>query len=71
MATTIKCHMELRVDEYTDQLITAAAELLHTTKSAFVTDAARQAALQSQLKLGFHSLAARRLRHHGCSPKSC
>lgn len=36
--------LELRTDEATDRLITEAAELLHTTKSAFVTDAARQAA---------------------------
>lgn len=36
--------LELRTDEATDRLIAEAAELLHTTKSAFVADAARQAA---------------------------
>lgn len=36
--------LELRTDDATDRLITEAAELLHTTKSAFVADAARQAA---------------------------
>ncbi|MGA8787567.1 MAG: DUF1778 domain-containing protein [Paenarthrobacter sp.] len=35
---------ELRTDETTDQLISEAAELLHVSKTAFVTDAARQAA---------------------------
>ena len=43
MAT--KTHrLELRTDEATEVLITKAAELLHTTRSAFVADAARQAA---------------------------
>lgn len=36
--------LELRTDETTDQLISEAAELLHVSKTAFVTDAARQAA---------------------------
>lgn len=36
--------LELRMDETTDALITEAAELLHVTKSAFMADAARQAA---------------------------
>ena len=36
--------LELRTDETTDQLITHAAALLHMSKIAFVTDAARQAA---------------------------
>ncbi|MET4589857.1 DUF1778 domain-containing protein [Arthrobacter sp. 754] len=36
--------LELRTDEITDELITEAAELLHVTKSAFVAEAARQAA---------------------------
>lgn len=36
--------LELRTDETTDRLITEAAALLHTTKSAFVADAAREAA---------------------------
>lgn len=43
MATKTR-RLELRTDEITDQLIAEAAELLHTTKSAFVADAARQAA---------------------------
>ena len=42
--TTKNRRLQLRTDESTDQLITEAAELLHTTKSAFVADAARQAA---------------------------
>ena len=42
---TIKTRrLELRTDETTDRLISEAADLLHTTKSAFVADAARQAA---------------------------
>ncbi len=42
---TTKTHrLELRTDETTDRLITEAAGLLHTTKSAFVADAARSAA---------------------------
>jgi uncharacterized protein (DUF1778 family) len=36
--------LELRTDENTDRMITEAAELMHVTKSAFVADAARQAA---------------------------
>lgn len=44
MATTKSRRLELRTDEATDRLIAEAAELLHVTKSAFVTDAARQAA---------------------------
>ncbi|HEV7167452.1 MAG TPA: DUF1778 domain-containing protein [Micrococcaceae bacterium] len=36
--------LELRTDEVTDGLIAEAASLLHVTKSAFVADAARQAA---------------------------
>jgi uncharacterized protein (DUF1778 family) len=44
MAITKSRRLELRTDEATDQLISEAAELLHVTKSAFVTDAARQAA---------------------------
>lgn len=44
MATTKSRRLELRTDETTDRLIAEAAELLHVTKSAFVTDAARQAA---------------------------
>ena len=44
MASTKTRRLELRTDENTDQLITEAAELLHVTKSAFVTDAARRAA---------------------------
>lgn len=35
---------ELRIDETTDRMIAEAAELMHTTRSAFVADAARQAA---------------------------
>jgi len=44
MTTTKKRRFELRTDEATDQLISEAADLLHVTKSAFVADAARQAA---------------------------
>lgn len=36
--------LELRTDETTDQLISEAAELLHVSKAALITDAARQAA---------------------------
>jgi len=43
-APTKKRRFELRTDEATDQLISEAADLLHVTKSAFVSDAARQAA---------------------------
>jgi uncharacterized protein (DUF1778 family) len=44
MTTTKTRRLELRIDEATDQLISEAADLLHVTKSAFVADAARQAA---------------------------
>lgn len=44
MSNTKSRRLELRTDETTDALITEAAELLHVTKSAFVADAARQAA---------------------------
>jgi uncharacterized protein (DUF1778 family) len=44
MTMTKKRRLELRTDEATDQLISEAADLLHVTKSAFVTDAARRAA---------------------------
>ena len=44
MTTTKTRRLELRTDEATDQLISDAADLLHVTKSAFVADAARQAA---------------------------
>lgn len=44
MKTTKTRRVELRTDEATDQFISEAAELLHVTKSAFVTDAARRAA---------------------------
>lgn len=44
MASIKTRRLELRTDENTDELITEAAELLHVTKSAFVTDAARRAA---------------------------
>ena len=44
MTTTKKRRFELCTDEATDQLISEAADLLRVTKSAFVTDAARQAA---------------------------
>lgn len=44
MASTKTRRLELRTDESTDELITEAAELLHVSKSAFVTEAARQAA---------------------------
>ncbi|BCW51107.1 uncharacterized protein (DUF1778 family) [Arthrobacter sp. 1088] len=44
MAITKSRRLELRTDESTDRLIAEAAELLHVSKTAFVTDAARQAA---------------------------
>lgn len=44
MPSTKTRRLELRTDESTVELITEAAELLHVSKSAFVTDAARQAA---------------------------
>lgn len=44
MTTTKTRRLELRTDESTDRLIAEAAGLLHVTKSAFVADAARQAA---------------------------
>ncbi|MCD4852411.1 DUF1778 domain-containing protein [Arthrobacter sp. AK01] len=44
MSMTKTRRLELRTDETTDQLISEAAELLHVSKTAFVTDAARQAA---------------------------
>jgi uncharacterized protein (DUF1778 family) len=44
MTSTKTRRLELRTDESTDELITEAAELLHVTKSAFVAEAARQAA---------------------------
>lgn len=44
MAITKTKRLELRTDETTDRLITEAANLLHVSKTAFVTDAARQAA---------------------------
>jgi uncharacterized protein (DUF1778 family) len=36
--------LELRIDDETDEFVTRAAATLHITKSAFVADAARQAA---------------------------
>jgi uncharacterized protein (DUF1778 family) len=39
--TTMNKRFEARLDEVTDELITKAADLLHVTKSAFVTGAAR------------------------------
>jgi uncharacterized protein (DUF1778 family) len=44
MTMTKTRRLELRTDEATNQLIAEAADLLHVTKSAFVTAAARQAA---------------------------
>ncbi|MGC7153069.1 toxin-antitoxin system protein [Paenarthrobacter ureafaciens] len=44
MAITKTKRLELRTNETTDRLITEAANLLHVSKTAFVTDAARQAA---------------------------
>lgn len=44
MTTPKTRRLELRTDEATAQLIADAADLLHVTKSAFVTDAARRAA---------------------------
>jgi uncharacterized protein (DUF1778 family) len=41
MRKTMSKRFEARLDEETDELITKAAELLHLTKSAFVTGAAR------------------------------
>jgi len=44
MAMVKTRRLELRTDEATDELIRVAAELLHLSKSAFVTDAARREA---------------------------
>jgi uncharacterized protein (DUF1778 family) len=44
MAPTKTRRLEVRTDEATDELIEEAAELLHVSKSAFVTDAARREA---------------------------
>ena len=44
MTMTKTRRVELRTDPATDDLITEAASLLHVAKSAFVADAARQAA---------------------------
>lgn len=44
MTMTKTRRLELRTDETTDDLIAEAAQLLRVTKSAFVADAARQAA---------------------------
>jgi uncharacterized protein (DUF1778 family) len=44
MTVTKARRLELRTDETTDRLIAEAADLLHVSKSAFVADAARQAA---------------------------
>lgn len=44
MTVTKTRRVELRTDPATDDLITEAAGLLHVAKSAFVADAARQAA---------------------------
>ena len=44
MAAVKTRRLELRTDDATDQMIADAAELLHMTKSAFVTDAVRRAA---------------------------
>jgi uncharacterized protein (DUF1778 family) len=44
MAITKTRRLEVRTDEATDELIEEAAELLHVSKSAFVTDAARREA---------------------------
>lgn len=41
-----KARLEARIDAELDQLITQAAERLHVTKTAFVTDAVRDAALK-------------------------
>jgi uncharacterized protein (DUF1778 family) len=44
MAITKTRRLEVRTDAATDELIEEAAELLHVSKSAFVTDAARREA---------------------------
>jgi len=41
MSTAMNKRFEARLDEATDEVITKAAELLHVSKSAFVTSAAR------------------------------
>ena len=50
MATTTtvrsKARLEARIDPELDDLITEAAERLHVTKTTFVTDAIREAALK-------------------------
>jgi uncharacterized protein (DUF1778 family) len=44
MTITKNRRLELRTDETTDRMIAEAAELMHMTKSAFVANAAREAA---------------------------
>ena len=41
MAKTLTRRLEARLDEDTDELITRAAELMHVSKSAFVTQVVR------------------------------
>ena len=55
---------ELRTDETTDQLISEAAELLHVSKTAFVTDAARQAAERVVARRGHHPHGPGDFRRH-------
>lgn len=43
---TKKARLEARIDAALDELIGAAAEQLHVTKTMFVTDALRDAALK-------------------------
>lgn len=47
MAITKSRRVELRTDPETDDLISAAASLLHVAKSAFVVNAARDAAART------------------------
>lgn len=44
--TSSKARLEARIDAKLDELITEAADRLHVTKTAFVTDAVRDAALK-------------------------
>jgi uncharacterized protein (DUF1778 family) len=46
MTVTKPRRLELRTDDATEQLMADAAQLLHVSKSAFVTEAARRAAEQ-------------------------
>lgn len=61
MTTTVKsrakARLEARIDADLDDLIVAAAEQLHVTKTAFVSDALREAALKVIARSGVTLMA--------------